>query len=186
MSSASPENNVDATSAPTPDYAAAAPSIPHESADKSWMELWGERVGDSMLFAAPVQCICAQCRHPRPTEGTPEGEVKSDEKQTNGDGDGDATDEIRCTSNPLTYDPELPTLSTGGRYFAFRRGACNQCARQKLGHMCSASTANSGQVWVFDTVIGRWETHVAHGLWYSQKTGMRGRRVRRPMSFSGE
>lgn len=151
--------------------AAAAPSIPHESADSAWMELWGERVGEDMLFAAPVQCVCVQCRSP--SEHTCDDDHHPAE----------ITRERQCTSNPLTYDPELPTLSTGGRYFAFRRGACVECCRRGRGQQCSASTANSGQVWVFDTLTARWETHLVHGLWYSRKAGVRGRRNRRPISF---
>lgn len=157
--------------------AAAAPSIPQESADSAWMELWGERVGDGMRFAAPVQCVCVQCRSPSAQHDCGydhhPAEIAHAEVMT----------ESKCTSNPLTYDPELPTLSTGGRYFAFRRGACVECTRVGKGQQCSASTANSGQVWVFDTVTGRWETHLVHGLWYSRKAGVRGRRARRPPSF---
>lgn len=170
--------------------AAAAPSIPQESADSAWMALWGARVGDSMLFTAPVQCVCAQCRlpaehaehaeHNEPTASAEHAESAPAPAPA------PAPASAACTSNPLVYDPELPTLSTGGRYFAFRRGPCVQCLRLGRGAQCSASTANSGQVWVFDTLAARWETHLVHGLWYSRKAGVRGRRVRRPVTFCCE
>ncbi|EJT48529.1 hypothetical protein A1Q1_02437 [Trichosporon asahii var. asahii CBS 2479] len=157
--------------------AAAAPSIPHESADSTWMELWGQRVGDGMRFAAPVQCVCVQCRSPSAQHDCDFDHHAAEVVRT------ELSTENKCTSNPLTYDPDLPTLSTGGRYFAFRRGACVECIRVGRGAQCSASTVNSGQVWVFDTLTARWETHLVHGLWYSRKAGVRGRRARRPLSF---